>query len=186
LLRFLAGRAEGTGEIIIPAEERQHRRGERNQLIGYVSQDAATNIASTLSVDENLALYATNGCKSLLRPWRPVENRSMPRSARSISPARDQAAATLSGGQRQVLSISSMLIRSDAPRIVLFDEPLNHLDEENSLVCVDLMEHLIAEGRTLLIVQHDVAAGVGNANSAARTKLARLISRTISMNEIDP
>ena len=79
-----------------------------------------------------------------------------------------------------------MLIRSDSPRIVLFDEPLNHLDEENALACVDLMEQLIADGRTLLIVQHDVAAGVSNANSMARTKLARLISRTITMNEVDP
>jgi putative ABC transport system permease protein len=182
LLRYLAGRTEGVGEITVPGK----RRRSRSQLIGYVSQDAQIGSASVLTVSENLALFRRNGAASVWRRWRPPADAELPAAARALIAASDRPALLLSGGQRQVLNISAMLVRPDAPSVVLFDEPLTHLDEHNASACVELMEHLLREGRAILVVQHDIGMGSdANTNSSARARLARLLSRVVSISEIE-
>lgn len=180
LLKYLAGRVDGAGAVEIPAK----RRKPRSELIGYVSQDAHLGSASTLTVSENLALFHRDGGASLWRKWRPPADDLLPAPLVSLKAENDRAAALLSGGQRQVLNISAMLVRRDAPRVVLFDEPLTHLDETNALACVELMERLTAAGSAILIVQHDVDLGQTYANSSARDRLARLLHRAIDLHSL--
>lgn len=177
LLKFLAGRIDGEGNIEIPAG----RPRPRTQLIGYVSQEAHLGLATTLTVAENLAMFHRDGSARLSRRWRPPAEDSTPSPMRELVAAMERPASLLSGGQRQVLSISAMLVRRDAPRIVLFDEPLTHLDEHNAMACVVLMEDLLRQRRSILVVQHDVTLGQEYPTSAARSRLARLLTRTLDI-----
>jgi putative ABC transport system permease protein len=180
LLKYLAGRIDGRGALQVPVVKKRH--GRRAQLIGYVSQDAQLGSCATLTVSENLALFARNGAASFWRPWRAAQPVDMPGPARALIVSNDRLAQLLSGGQRQVLNITAMLVRKDAPRIVLFDEPLTHLDEINALACVELMEGIVASGRVLLIVQHDVKQGAEYVGSEARTRLGKMITRVIDVD----
>jgi putative ABC transport system permease protein len=184
LLRYLSGRVRGRGDILVPSRN-QLDDDRRTKLVGYVSQEAQYGSVATLSVSENLALFATNGTKSIWRHWRALNEDEIPAPARALLVASIQPADSLSGGQRQLLGIAALLVRSDAPQVILFDEPLTHLDEENALGCVALMENLVAQGRALLVVQHDVDTGIEYGSSPARSRLARLLTHTIYLDEIN-
>jgi putative ABC transport system permease protein len=179
LLKVLAGQVRGQGRMLFP----QGRRPPGPREVAYVSQDAAAGSSATLSVAENLALF-TNGARARFwRRWRPVSVEQTPAPLRPLAKAaRDLPARTLSGGQRQALAIASLILRPGSPSLVLFDEPLTHLDEENAGDCVRLIRQLLSDGRTILLVQHDVNP-TNVPPSLARVQLADLLVQTIDIHK---
>jgi ABC-type histidine transport system ATPase subunit len=63
--------------------------------------------------------------------------------------------AQLSGGQQQRAAIARALVMK--PRVLLFDEPTSALDPELVGEVLKVMRGLAAEGRTMLIVTHEMA-----------------------------
>jgi ABC-type Mn2+/Zn2+ transport system ATPase subunit len=64
---------------------------------------------------------------------------------------------TLSGGQRQRALVARALVRR--PSLLLLDEPTTHLDHASEERLLELLMHLNrADGLTILMVTHDVAA----------------------------
>lgn len=63
--------------------------------------------------------------------------------------------ALLSGGQQQRAAIARALVMK--PRVLLFDEPTSALDPELVGEVLKVMRDLAAEGRTMLIVTHEMA-----------------------------
>jgi octopine/nopaline transport system ATP-binding protein len=63
--------------------------------------------------------------------------------------------AQLSGGQQQRAAIARALVMK--PRVLLFDEPTSALDPELVAEVLKVMRDLAAEGRTMLIVTHEMA-----------------------------
>jgi len=61
----------------------------------------------------------------------------------------------LSGGQQQRVAIARALAQK--PKLMLFDEPTSALDPELVHEVLKVMEELAAEGRTMIIVTHEVA-----------------------------
>jgi len=61
----------------------------------------------------------------------------------------------LSGGQQQRVAIARALATD--PDLMLFDEPTSALDPERVREVLDLMRALANEGRTMLIVTHEMA-----------------------------
>jgi ABC-type polar amino acid transport system ATPase subunit len=61
----------------------------------------------------------------------------------------------LSGGQAQRVAIARALAMS--PRVLLFDEPTSALDPELVGEVLDVMRSLAEEGRTMLVVTHELA-----------------------------
>lgn len=61
----------------------------------------------------------------------------------------------LSGGQQQRVAIARALATD--PELMLFDEPTSALDPERVREVLDLMRSLAAEGRTMLVVTHEMA-----------------------------
>jgi octopine/nopaline transport system ATP-binding protein len=71
-----------------------------------------------------------------------------------IADKRDHYPAHLSGGQQQRAAIARALAMH--PRVLLFDEPTSALDPELVGEVLRVMRDLAAEGRTMLIVTHEM------------------------------
>lgn len=67
---------------------------------------------------------------------------------------KDAYPANLSGGQRQRVAIARALAMQ--PRVLLFDEPTSALDPELVNEVLAVMHELAEEGRTMLIVTHEM------------------------------
>ncbi len=68
---------------------------------------------------------------------------------------KDYFPSQLSGGQQQRVAIARALAMD--PRVLLFDEPTSALDPELVGEVLNVMRDLAAEGRTMLIVTHEMA-----------------------------
>ena len=66
----------------------------------------------------------------------------------------DRKIAQLSGGQQQRAAIARALCME--PKALLFDEPTSALDPELEQEVVKVIKDLAAEGRTMIIVTHDM------------------------------
>ena len=64
----------------------------------------------------------------------------------------DQRAGSFSLGMGQRLGIAAAMLGN--PQVLLLDEPVNGLDPEGVLWIRNLMKHLAAEGRTILVSSH--------------------------------
>lgn len=67
---------------------------------------------------------------------------------------RDEYPARLSGGQQQRVAIARALAMQ--PQVMLFDEPTSALDPELIGEVLGVMEKLVADGMTMLIVTHEM------------------------------
>ncbi|WP_434165927.1 putative bacteriocin export ABC transporter [Bacillus thuringiensis] len=61
---------------------------------------------------------------------------------------------TLSGGEQQRLAIARVLLKKC--NIILADEPTGSLDKENRNQVINLLKKLHNEGKTIIIVTHDI------------------------------
>ena len=71
-----------------------------------------------------------------------------------IGDKRDHYPASLSGGQQQRAAIARALAMR--PEVMLFDEPTSALDPELVGEVLRVMRGLAAEGRTMLVVTHEI------------------------------
>jgi octopine/nopaline transport system ATP-binding protein len=71
-----------------------------------------------------------------------------------IADKRNFYPAQLSGGQQQRAAIARALAMR--PKIMLFDEPTSALDPELVAEVLKVMRDLAAEGRTMLVVTHEM------------------------------
>ncbi len=72
-----------------------------------------------------------------------------------LSDKRDQYPAFLSGGQQQRVAIARALCME--PKVLLFDEPTSSLDPELVGEVLRVIRGLAEEGRTMIIVTHEMA-----------------------------
>jgi glutamate transport system ATP-binding protein len=70
--------------------------------------------------------------------------------------------AELSGGQQQRVAIARALAMK--PKVMLFDEPTSALDPEMISEVLDVMSELAAEGRTMLVISHEMGFASNAAN----------------------
>jgi len=84
----------------------------------------------------------------------------------------DHKPSELSVGQQQRVALARML--ANDPAVVLADEPTGNLDPDTSGQIIDFLEEVNREGRTVVMVTHDMRA-------AQRVKrILRLVDGTIS------
>ena len=120
----------------------------RNELLGFVFQsfhllpdkDAVDNVA--------LPLFYRN------TPRRQRRERAIAMLERvGLGDRLDHRPSQLSGGQKQRVAIARALVTE--PKVLLADEPTGALDSTTSAEVLALLEDVVREGKTLVLVTHD-------------------------------
>jgi putative ABC transport system ATP-binding protein len=120
----------------------------RNELLGFVFQsfhllpdkDAVENVS--------LPLFYRN------TPRRERRQRAIAMLERvGLGDRLDHRPSQLSGGQKQRVAIARALVTE--PKVLLADEPTGALDSTTSAEVLALLEDVVAEGKTLVLVTHD-------------------------------
>ena len=66
----------------------------------------------------------------------------------------------LSGGQQQRVFIARAIAQE--ADLLLFDEPFNNVDRQTAAIIFEIFAELKAQGKTLLVISHDLGATVNN------------------------
>ena len=67
-----------------------------------------------------------------------------------------EATPTLSGGEAQRLKLASEIGKSQKNSIFIFDEPTIGLHPLDVKVLIDVFDHLINKGATVIVIEHDL------------------------------
>jgi putative ABC transport system ATP-binding protein len=121
--------------------------GVRSQRIGFVFQ--TFNLLSRMSALRNVALpvHYLGGRNAQDKAATALETVG-------LGDRMHHAPSQLSGGERQRVAIARALVND--PDIVLADEPTGSLDTKTGEEVLALFTQLNAQGRTILIVTHDL------------------------------
>ncbi|MEK1929819.1 MAG: amino acid ABC transporter ATP-binding protein [Pararhizobium sp.] len=111
------------------------------------------NLWPHLTVTENVAIAAR---KVRGLPAKEARDLALEMLAKvHMTHRADASPAELSGGQQQRVAIARALCQK--PKLMLFDEPTSALDPELVHEVLKVIEELASEGRTMLIVTHEIA-----------------------------
>jgi len=145
LIRMLAGILEATeGEISLRGIDAVRDYEGVRRLVGYMPQ--TFGLYGPLTVEENLRavarIHGVTGAEFKKRTERLYR-------FSGLGPFRDRRAAQLSGGMRQKLGLSCVLIHE--PHILLLDEPTVGVDPVSRREFWEILHALSAQGSTILI-----------------------------------
>ena len=153
-----------SGEVVIGGEPIALRRGRRGRMepadrtqvdrirsrVGMVFQ--SFNLWSHMTILENV-IEAPVHVQKRPRAECVAEGEALLAKV-GIADKRDHYPAHLSGGQQQRAAIARALAMH--PRVMLFDEPTSALDPELVGEVLRVMRSLAEEGRTMLVVTHEM------------------------------
>lgn len=139
---------EGKPVSALRRDELSDLRGRR---IGFIFQNF--NLLPRLSAWENVALplaYRKGefGTQEQLNRAREALSRV------KLNHRMDHQPTELSGGERQRVAIARALVTQ--PAVILADEPTGNLDSKTGLEIMRLLKELNTEGRTIIVVTHDM------------------------------
>jgi putative ABC transport system ATP-binding protein len=125
----------------------------RSRMIGFVFQ--SFNLLSRTSALENVEMPLM---------YQGVPGRERHRRAKQalervgLADRADHHSSQLSGGQQQRVAIARALV-GEAP-IIMADEPTGNLDSKTSFEVMALLQKLVEQGKTIILVTHeaDIAA----------------------------
>jgi ABC-type lipoprotein export system ATPase subunit len=138
-----------SGSIEIFGENLTHNPDViRNRYTGFIFQNYNLNIGET--VFENVA-DALRLCG--VEDEQVIRTRVMAALADvDMDKFRERTPDTLSGGQQQRVAIARAIVKS--PAIILADEPTGNLDENNTVMVMDILKE-ISRTRLVLLVTHE-------------------------------
>ncbi len=125
----------------------------RGRMIGFVFQ--SFNLLSRTSALENVEMplmyQGIPGRERHRRAMRALE-------AVNLADRADHHSSQLSGGQQQRVAIARALV-GEAP-VIMADEPTGNLDTKTSWEVMAILQGLVAQGKTVILVTHeaDIAA----------------------------
>jgi iron complex transport system ATP-binding protein len=164
LLKALAGILPAAGSAVLDGQELLALTGrELARKVAFLPQNRQLPEITV----ENLVLHGRFPYLSYPRRYRPEDYR-IAREAMARMGIADLAKRnilTLSGGQRQKAYIA-MALTQDTP-VVLMDEPNSFLDIAHQLQLMDQARSLAAEGKTVVLVLHDLTLALEYADFLA-------------------
>lgn len=161
LIKAVAGLVPVSGgRVLLEGKDITGIRPDQMAALGLAYVPQTDNIFRHLSIRENLALVL-----------RRVPGGATGRQARldelfalfpALAPKQADRAASLSGGQRQMLAIAMAL--APRPRVMLMDEPSAGLSPRIAAEVLALARSLTRQGVTVLLVEQNVRQALGVAD----------------------
>lgn len=165
--RPTSGRYRLNGEDVTSLSEIEQAR-VRNREIGFVFQ--MFHLVPRLTARENVELpLVLAGVSPELRG----ERVDTALQALGIADRALHRPQELSGGQRQRVAIARATVTQ--PKVLLADEPTGNLDQKSGHDVIGILEGLVDDGLTLIMVTHDADMG-----RRARRRLRMLDGRLAS------
>ena len=149
LLRSILGLTPFTGRIEIDWPDQL-------DTLGYVPQKATFEPSLPLTVMDfvllnqtRLPLFWRRKTKQTMRAQEQLDKVGMANRC-------DRRMGQLSGGEQQRVLFAQALL--DNPSLLVLDEPTTGMDEQGVRYLESLIKECVQEGKTVLVVHHDVAA----------------------------
>ncbi|RBY80991.1 cobalamin/Fe(3+)-siderophore ABC transporter ATP-binding protein [Geodermatophilus sp. TF02-6] len=141
--------------------------------IGLLPQQAEAPDGLTV---RDLVRYGRHPHQGLLRQWSPEDAAAVHRAlaAADLLDLADRPLDTLSGGQQQRAWIAMVVAQETA--VVLLDEPTSALDLGHQLEVLDLVHDLAAQGRTVVLVLHDLSTACRHADHLVALRDGRVVA----------
>jgi putative ABC transport system ATP-binding protein len=138
------------GNITALNDEQQAK--VRSEKIGFVFQSfhLVPRLTAAMNIELPLILAGIPAAERKARVAQLLENYGLADRA-------DHRPDQLSGGQRQRVAIARAT--SMHPAVLLADEPTGNLDQTTGKEVMNLLEQLVAQQVTLIVVTHDPAIG---------------------------
>ena len=138
------------GDVTDLTDEQQAR--VRSEKVGFVFQafHLVPRLTAAMNIELPLILAGIPAAERKARVAQLLENYGLADRA-------DHRPDQLSGGQRQRVAIARAT--SMHPTVLLADEPTGNLDQATGKEVMHLLEQLVAQQVTLIVVTHDPAIG---------------------------
>ncbi|MFD3888035.1 ABC transporter ATP-binding protein [Streptomyces microflavus] len=123
-----------------------------------------------------LVRYGRHPHQGLFRQWSHEDEEAVTRAleATGTTGLADRRLDQLSGGQRQRCWLA-MALAQETP-IVLLDEPTSALDIGHAVEVLDLVREVAAQGRTIVMVVHDLAGAARYADTLVAMRAGRILA----------
>ncbi len=132
------------GDIFLKGEDIGHRYGKITAITGYMPE--RFSLYRDLSVEENLNFFSDIHQV----PYKKREERKQRLLEKTgMLPFKSRRAGALSGGMKQKLALSCILL--SAPQFIILDEPTTGVDPLSRIEFFNIIDELKAEGKTIVI-----------------------------------
>ncbi len=141
---------------------------KRAKYLGRVFQDPMTGTATTMSIEENMAIAARRG-KSRRLTWgitkaeRDTYREMLKTLNLGLEDRLTSKVGLLSGGQRQAITLLMASIQK--PKLLLLDEHTAALDPKTAAKVLEISDKIISENHlTAMMVTHNMRDAIAHGN----------------------
>ena len=119
--------------------------------VGLLFQDSDDQLVCT-TVEDELAFAPENLC---MPPEAIAALVDETLEAFGLTALRLRDPATLSGGQKKLVALASLMTLG--PKLLILDEPMSNLDGQGRALVRAQIDRLREQGRTIILVEHDLS-----------------------------
>ena len=158
-----------SGKIYIGGDDvtklSEHKRAK---YLGRVFQDPMTGTATTMSIEENMAIAARRGEKrglswGITHQERDTYREMLKALDLGLEDRLTSKVGLLSGGQRQAITLLMASIKK--PKLLLLDEHTAALDPKTAAKVLEISDKIIAENHlTAMMVTHNMKDAIVHGN----------------------
>lgn len=162
LFNTISGHVQAnSGQIIINNQDvTLQKHAQRSADVALVMQEPGVGTIANMTIEENLSIALMRGKSRKLRLHKTLSRRQMFKEYlamldMNLESKLDQLVGTLSGGQRQALSLIMAIIADY--KILLLDEITAALDPKTADMVMELAARLVSEQkRTAILITHNM------------------------------
>ncbi len=152
---------------------------KRAKYLGRVFQDPMTGTATTMSIEENMAIAARRGegrglSWGITRKERALYRSMLATLDLGLEDRLSSKVGLLSGGQRQAITLLMASIKH--PKLLLLDEHTAALDPKTAAKVLEISDKIIAENHlTAMMVTHNMKDAIAHGNRLIMMHEGRVI-----------
>ncbi|WP_030420319.1 ABC transporter ATP-binding protein [Streptomyces sp. NRRL F-5065] len=184
LLRSMARlHTPDSGRVLVGGEDVwRMRQREAAHRIALLPQAPQAPEAVTVA---GLVRYGRHPHQGLFRQWSRDDEQAVERALHATGTAAlaGRRLDELSGGQRQRCWLA-MTLAQETP-VLLLDEPTSALDIGHAAEVLDLVRAIASDGRTVVMVVHDLAAAARYADTLVAMRNGRVVACGTARETID-